>query len=77
MLGSECDGWSPSYKLLEPSLKAAAGGAPLSVWAIDAEPPLRNAFQIGPRDVISNRPRWARRMLTAWQKEECAKLTPE
>ena len=57
--------------LLEPSLRGAAAGLPLSVWAVDTDEQLTRVFVHGPRDVISNRPRWARRTLAQWHKEEC------
>ena len=66
------DGWAPSWKLLEPSLLTAAQSAPLSVWSVDTEAQLRRVFTHGPKDVISNRPRWARKTLAAWQRDVCA-----
>ena len=65
------DGWAPSVKLLEPSLKAATGQRPLLVWTVDSEAHLRLAYLHNPHDIVSNRPRWARRTLQQWQREEC------
>ena len=68
------DGWAPSIKLLEPSLKDAAAPLPLLVWAVDTEAMLRRVYLHGPRDVVSNRPRWARRTLDKWQRDECGNV---
>ena len=48
-------------------LAAAYGGAasPLAIWTVDDEPSLRRCFRVGPDDVVSNRPRWARRSVDA------------
>ena len=62
-------GISASVKLLEPSLRGAA--SPLAIWTVDDEPSLRRCFRVGPDDVVSNRPRWARRTLARWRQAEC------
>ena len=71
MTARSYDGWAPSWQLLEPNLRGATRGLPVSTWAVDTEEQLRRSFVYRPRDIISNRPRWARHTLARWHKEEC------
>lgn len=66
------DAWSASVRLLEPSLRELATRTtkPLAVWTVDTEEALRRAYIYGADDVVTNRPRWARRTLELW-REEC------
>ena len=68
------DSWSVSVRLLEPSLRELATrlARPLAVWTVDTEPDLRRAYVYGADDVVTNRPRWAKRILSQW-RDECAR----
>ena len=65
------DGWSCSVKLFDAELRAAATRAhkPLAAWTIDTEAALRRAYASGADDVVTNKPRWARRVIAQWRAE--------
>lgn len=70
---SAVDGWSASVRVLDAPLRSAARrlSRPIAVWTVDDEAALRRAWLHGADDVVSNKPRWARRMLGRWRATEC------
>jgi glycerophosphoryl diester phosphodiesterase len=67
------DGWSASWRLLEAPLRSAATARsfPLAAWTVDSEAELHRCFVRGADDVVTNRPRWARKTLERWRHDEC------